>query len=128
MLRQRFDDGDRISEERSQTPDDKPFQIGRRNALAGGLAISFFTPCPGDEAARHIVTFPSAASQLIAVSRSSEIRRTSAALTTATEHVAWFSPLFLCLPVTASSRCDHRHGFASFKKRLVTGLQLVDSP
>ncbi len=44
MSRQRFDDGDRIGEERPQTLNDKTFQIGRRNALAGGLAISFSRP------------------------------------------------------------------------------------
>jgi hypothetical protein len=34
MSGQRFDHCDRIGEERSQTLDDKTFQIGRRNALA----------------------------------------------------------------------------------------------
>ncbi len=35
MSRQRFEDGDRIGEERSQTLNDKTFQIGRRNAREG---------------------------------------------------------------------------------------------
>ena len=60
MSGQRFDNGDRIGEERSQTLNDKTFHTGRRNALARRLAVSLFASRPGDEAARHVVPISNA--------------------------------------------------------------------
>ena len=81
---QGVDQRDWIGDERSQTLNDKTFEIGGWNALARRLTVGFIASLSGDEMPRHIVPVANA-SWLMSIPRSarrsSTLRRDSGYLT-----------------------------------------------